>query len=907
MVHAADPANPAELMAAASPASGSVSFDADFFPAGMAPKVDLSRFEKSNVVLPGDYYGDIRLNQQWRARGDITFANAPGTDEAYPCLDAAMLTGYGIDVKKVAADVVALGKKPMPQGRFCAALSDYISDATTSFDVGTQVLSISVPQIYESSQARGYVDPSQWDAGINAAVIGYNANLYRSGNGRQETSGYLGLNASMNFGSWHVGHQGSANWRERGGATYQGSATYLQHDIPSWQAQFVAGDTFTSGDMFDSVRLRGVRMYTDERMLPQSLRGFAPVVRGIAETNAHVIVRQNGYVIYDVNVAPGPFSFDDLYPTGYGGDLNVEVQEADGRIKRFVVPFSAVPQLLRPGQQRWSLAAGKVEQQNQTNTPNLLQAAYRRGLTNRVTAYSGVTLGDGYRAALIGAGLNTSIGAFSTDVTQARNQAPGARATQGLSTRLAFNKNIVHTGTNFGVAAYRYSTGGYVGLNDAVSMRTWAARGVDSVFARQRSRMDVSINQNLPGGYGQVFLIGSSTNYWNQRGRQVDFTAGYSGSWRSLSYSFSAQRTRDSFDSSGLFGNGIVNQIPGDITQVSAPSPLQTRRDTRLFLTVSMPLGRVDNAPLMTAMASSSPRDGHNEQISVGGTFGTERRLSYSSTLSHAGGNNTASASGQYNGSFGNVGASYSRGSSYQQAGASMSGSLIVYRGAAVFSPPTGDTIGLVHAPGGRGARIQGGQGSVLDINGYGVVPYLQPYILNTVALDPKNASAGLELKSSQIDIAPRANAVVLIQFDSKVSRALMIETTLPDGRPIPFGADVFDEQGHSVGVAGQASRLFVNGVDKAATLTVRWGELAGDACQVSVPAAPTSADKNDYEKIEVPCISPKADARPSTDIKRSESEGGFRPEDHYGAITRADLMRRHGGPLEGEGYAFSG
>lgn len=910
-------ANPVDLVAAAHPASGSVSFDADFFPAGMAPKVDLSRFEKGNVVLPGNYYGDVRLNTRWRARGDIAFANAPGSDDAQPCFDAAMLTSYGIDLKKVAADTAAKGKLPIPQERFCAPLGNYIPDALTSFEVGTQSFSISVPQIYEQRDAKGYVDPSHWDAGINAAVFAYNANLYRSGNGRQETSGYLGLNASMNFGSWHVAHQGAASWREHGGLNYQASATYLQHDIPSWQAQFVAGDTFTSGDMFDSVRLRGVRLYTDDRMLPQSLRGFAPVVRGIAETNAHVMVRQNGYVIYDVNVAPGPFAFDDLYPTGYGGDLSVEVQEADGRIKRFVVPFSAVPQLLRPGQQRWSVSAGKVEQQNQVNTPNILQATYQRGLTNRLTAYGGVTLGDGYRGTLVGAGVNTAIGAFSSDVTQARNQVPGSRATQGLSTRVAFNKNIVQTGTNFGIAAYRYSTGGYVGLNDAVIMRTWAVRGDGVPLSRQRSRMDVNINQNLPGNYGQVFLIGSSTNYWNQRGRQVDFTAGYSSSWKSLTYSFSAQRTRDSLDTSGLFGRSPANRIPGDITSGATLPALQARRDTRLFLTISMPLGRADHAPLMTALASHSPRGGSNEQVTAGGTYGADRRLSYSGTLSHAGSSNAAAISGQYNGSFGNVGASYSHGSSYQQLGASMSGSLVVYRGSAVFSPPTGDTIGLVHAPGATGARIEGGQGSVLDINGYGVVPYLQPYQLNTVALDPKNASAGLELKSSQMDVAPRANSVVLIRFDSKVSRALMIETRLPDGRPVPFGADIYDEQGQPAGVAGQASRLFVNGIDKAAVLTVRWGDAEGDACQISVPAATAGTDKKDYEKIEVPCTWPAQRIQPSSRDARSSQAVSFVPEDYYGVMSPSDLAgldtyarkngRRLSMTIAGEGYALLG
>jgi hypothetical protein len=40
-------------------------------------------------------------------------------------------------------------------------------------------------------------------------------------------------------------------------------------------------------------------------MLPDSQKGYAPVVRGIARTNAQVVVRQNGYIIYQTYVAPG--------------------------------------------------------------------------------------------------------------------------------------------------------------------------------------------------------------------------------------------------------------------------------------------------------------------------------------------------------------------------------------------------------------------------------------------------------------------------------------------------------------------------------------------------------------------------------------------------------------------------
>lgn len=43
-------------------------------------------------------------------------------------------------------------------------------------------------------------------------------------------------------------------------------------------------------------------------MVPYSERQFAPVVRGIARTQARVEVKQNGYTIYNTTVAPGLFA-----------------------------------------------------------------------------------------------------------------------------------------------------------------------------------------------------------------------------------------------------------------------------------------------------------------------------------------------------------------------------------------------------------------------------------------------------------------------------------------------------------------------------------------------------------------------------------------------------------------------
>ncbi|MFP3541188.1 fimbria/pilus outer membrane usher protein, partial [Pseudomonas sp. SIMBA_044] len=86
-----------------------------------------------------------------------------------------------------------------------------------------------------------------------------------------QTQGYLGINAGANLGAWHFRHNGSYSWSTQGSAQYQSLNTYLQRDIPRLSAQLTIGESYTSGDLFDSVGFRGVRLATDDRMLPDSL------------------------------------------------------------------------------------------------------------------------------------------------------------------------------------------------------------------------------------------------------------------------------------------------------------------------------------------------------------------------------------------------------------------------------------------------------------------------------------------------------------------------------------------------------------------------------------------------------------------------------------------------------------
>ncbi|TGP82918.1 fimbrial biogenesis outer membrane usher protein, partial [bacterium M00.F.Ca.ET.222.01.1.1] len=91
----------------------------------------------------------------------------------------------------------------------------------------------------------------------------------------------------FNLGHWRARHRGAFSHGTQG-TRYRTISSHLQRDLPALNSQLLLGEGHTGGELFDSVAFTGARLYTDERMLPDSLRGYAPAVRGIAEGNALV-------------------------------------------------------------------------------------------------------------------------------------------------------------------------------------------------------------------------------------------------------------------------------------------------------------------------------------------------------------------------------------------------------------------------------------------------------------------------------------------------------------------------------------------------------------------------------------------------------------------------------------------
>ncbi|WP_454693598.1 fimbria/pilus outer membrane usher protein [Achromobacter aegrifaciens] len=815
--------------------SAEVDFDSGFLMHSGGATVDVSRFTRGNPVTPGEYSVDIYLNASWIGRRAVRFEGPDG--QATPCFDGALIAQLNLKNDLLGAAPERL-RADLAKGQ-CVDLGQLVAGASASFDIAELRMDISAPQAALRHAPQGYVNPEFWDQGVPSATLAYNLNTYQTSGLASGRTSYAAFDSGLNLGAWHFRQRSALSWQTGGQRQYQNIATYLQHDLPSWRSQLTLGDSYTDGAMFDSIGLRGAQLASDDRMLPDSQRGYAPLIRGIAQSNARVTVTQNGVKLHETTVSPGPFEVNDLYATGYGGDLLVTVTEADGSQHSFTVPYASVAQLLRPGTLRYTVALGKVRNVRSIGDDSkLLQATMQYGFTNLLTGYGGAVAAQGYQAGLLGTAWNTPMGAVALDVTQSRISKPGLASSAGRSIRVSYSKFVPSTRTNLAIAGYRYSSSGYWGLREAVLVseprsRLAGSNGFDYVprLGRQRNALQLTVNQSLGEKWGELYATGSSSDYWTRSGRSTEFQVGYSNTFRAfgtnLMYNIAASRRRDGI--TGTLGNQV-------------------------YASVSIPLGSEEHPATLSLAASRDGRTGSSGQLMLTGSALDDNALSYGVNVDRALGASTGGGNVQYRGQAATLSASASGGSGYTQYSGGIKGAIVAHPGGVTLANDLSDTVGVVEAKDAMGARIANAPGVRIDGRGYAVIPYLRPYSLNSIDLDPMGLPLDVELKETSTRIAPRANTVTMIRFATVAGRSAMIGVMKPDGVAPPFGAIVLNEAGSEVGVVGQGGRVLVRGVADEGDLTLRWGEASDQVCHFGYRLPERDGQALTYPRLDVKC-----------------------------------------------------
>jgi outer membrane usher protein len=838
-VHAANPNSP-EL----------AEFDPGFFRGLSGQAADLSRFSKGNTLTPGHYRFDVYVNELWVGRQEITVTlTVPEAGMSY-CFTPEQVRQWGLDASKLPE--AALAQQALKSEK-CFDAERFIPGFKLNANTGELMLEITVPQAFIGSR-RGVVASELWDHGVTAGFVGYNLNTFRTDNrDTGNTTQYFGgFNSGVNLGAWRLRHNSSytRTGGNDGSSHYQSISTYAQRSIAPLKAQLTVGQYFTPGDQFDSVPFTGVQLTSDTRMSPDTENGFAPVIRGIANSNAKVTIRQGNNVIHETSVPPGPFAIDDLHSTGYSGDLQVTITEADGQTRIFTVAYAAVPQMLRPGVSRFNLSAGKYRDSALDSVPNLLLGTWQHGVSNLVTVYTGAIVAEKYQSLQGGLALNTGIGALALDLTQSRASGLKSNAfgidehMQGQSYRATYSKLLPETRTNFTLAAYRFSSEGYLSFGDfarARSSQTPTFNEVSSLpglvgsvveSARPRNRYQLNINQPLADGYGSLFFSGSAQNYWHSgSGTSTTFQAGYGNSYRWGSFNVGISRTLGSAGQS----------------------------DTQYLASISIPLGSRARAPMLTTSLNYSDRKNTTAQTSLSGAVGENNQLNYnafgSSNRADSHSANSVGGNVQYNSPYAVMSGGASSGNSTRQLNLGLSGSVVAHPGGVNFTQYQGETMAVVQAKGAEGAAISSNVGAAVQGNGFGVVSGLMPYRQNEIALDPKGTSRDVEIQGSTQQVAPSAGAITMLKYQTETGTPVMLQASRTDGKPIPLGSEVLDDKGNYLAMVGQGDLIFVRGLAPEGQLVVKWGPEATQHCSLQYRLPANVATMQDYPKVSAKCV----------------------------------------------------
>lgn len=807
------------LTAATHPAVAEPSYDFDesFVKNIPGVKVDVARYATGNPIDPGVYTLDVFLNGRQLSRENVQVVrNGTGTKA---CLSYDLFKSLSIKDTVFSSEQA----EALRSGNQCIAIEEVIKESHAAINSADMQMDISIPQIYLLRSARGYVAPEFWDKGETALTLNYDTNFYRSvNNGREYDSFYCQTLAGFNLGGWMFRHDGSLSWqRQQGDESHHYNAinTYVKRDIPQLKSRLLLGEGNTSGELFDTLSFRGAQISSVDQMLPDSQRGYAPEIRGVARTSAQVTVSQNGSKIYETTVPPGPFNIADLYPTGYGGDLDVTVKEADGSETRFSVPYAAMTRLKRPGMTFFSVTGGVSRKNNMAYTPSVYQGTLQRGFTNSLTGYTGILGSDNYITGLLGGALGLPVGAISLDATSAQTKY-GNQKKQGVSYRATYSKKISGTGTNFTLAAYRFSSSGYFSYDNALQINNYYKKNKEnngiSYLSRPKQRFSMTASQNFGGSYGSAYLTGFVQNYWNDSGANTQFQLGYNNRIGRVSYTLSANRL--------LYSTG--------------------GHDTQFSIDLSLPIGS-ESKHYVNGSATHN-KEGVSAQTSLNGVLGAHNQYSYNVGAARDSDNSkSGSVSGQYRSPYSMLTASYSKGEDYYSASGGVSGAIIALPDSINFSAYQSSTYAVVSANDAEGARVLGYPNIILNGSGRAVVPNLNPYRINELAIDPKGIPLDVEMESTQQRVIPVEGAVVRLDYKTSKGKPLLIRANQLNGNALPFGAAVNDENGNLVTTVSQGGQIYVRLNKDVSRLHVSWGKTANDNCLVNLESGSVQSSDN--------------------------------------------------------------
>jgi outer membrane usher protein PapC len=812
--------------------AAAVEFNTDVLDTADKKNIDFSRFSREGYILPGTYQMTLKINGQsmgnekpvafYLRSGNI---NKNNDEQPEACVAPEMVSKLGLTEE-------AAKKVGRWHNGECADFTP-LKGTTLQGDIGTSSLNINMPQAWLEYSDASWLPPSRWDNGIPGLLLDYNAsaNVTKANNNGEQQYASVNGTAGANLGAWRLRADYQGNYDHTTGAqnssrqSFDFTRIYLYRPLPSIRSQLTLGEDYVTSDIFESWRYTGASLVSDDRMLPPRMRGYAPQIIGVANSNARVTVTQQGRVVYDSTVPAGPFNIQDL-DSSIRGTLDVKVTEQNGEVKTFSVSTASVPYLTRPGQVRYKLYSGRSSDwSHHTEGPLFTSGDISWGISNSWSLYGGSTLSSDYQAVAAGVAQDLySLGTLAVDVTQSSASLPNQGDLRGKSWRLSYSKRFDESNTDITFAGYRFSERNYLTMQQYLDLRY---READNY--RQKERYQVNLNKRFDDAVVplSVGLNYTYQTYWDQGG-----TSQYGvnvGTW---------------FNVPSL---GLRNLT---LTATASRSQYRGQDDDSINLMVSVPLG--------TGTATYSGNYSGDRVGQQVGYYDTVNQIDSYSVGTGLQQDNNKTQRAQFTGMYthnGSLARLYATAAvaegDYTSFGLSANGGMtITGKGSALHAGGNnGGTRLLVDTDGVSGVPVDSGR-VITNGQGIGVLTNVSSYYRTTARVDVNKMSDDVEATQGVVEAALTDGAIGYRRLEVLKGDRLFAVMRLANGTYPPFGASVRDKKGRELGIIGDGGLAWLSGIQPDAALSVAWDGKT--RCEANVPSTVTG------KQLLLPCAPPE-------------------------------------------------
>lgn len=758
---------------------------------------DISIFSE-NELLPGEYNATLFLNKNKidnRTLELVLSKNKDNKNILIPCFSLQELNDYGINLD---SNEVRLIKNNQ-----CVNLN-YIPYLKLNIDIDTNNIYITLPQSFIDDKKIYRLQEKYWDNGIPVAILNYSFSGNNNRNNDINTdSYYANIRSGFNFGAWRYRNYSIWNKSNNKSGEWDSISNTLYRNINAINSELILGNTYSSSRIFDSVKIKGVTLQSDNSMLPNFMQSYAPNVSGIANSESVITITQNDNVIYKNSVPAGPFDITDYYPMSNGGNLFVNVKEAGGFEKNFIIPYSSIASLERKGQLKYSLSTGKYDSNNNQDEKYYNQLELYYGLNNYITIYGGSQLSTDYHSFSLGSGLNMgSAGAITIDVIQSNakiNFEEDHKTYTGKSFKINYTKNIVPTNTNLSIIGYRHFDKNYFSFNDAMFTNSQGLNSIDNHY-KLKNEYSLSLSQILPHDFGSINIASTFYNYSNRKNIS-SYNIGYYNTFNKINYSlYYTSFNGDNFSDTGK-GTSSLN------------------------FNISIPFSLYDNAIWSSYGLTTDSDHQTSHTVRLNGLAGERNQYNWGvyQGYGNKGMNYNGGLSGSYKSQYANLSSGYSYSSNSKNLNYNVSGSLLASDKGIVLSQPLQETNALIKVDGADGVSILNSQSSVTNSQGLTIYSGLSPYRSNSILLDMSSIPENIDVENNILsNIVPTKGAVILADFKSHSGYKLLINLQTNKVKEIPIGAKATLSNKANY-LVGNFNRLYVVADNESDVITVNW------------------------------------------------------------------------------------